>query len=257
VTPSGRPLTRLPPSWGERDRLAVPPGGGELTLASGAHAVAMPVGPALDAYEVHAVARHPSAAARPLIRLSVLGRERALLEIGSERAELRPRLAEVLTLLCAHPQGLSAEALCAELHGDGGSVAGVRVEVSRLRKLLGPWIDAERYRLTCDVETDVRRIEALLAAGAVREAAEAYAGPLLPGSEAPGVVRERDRLDSWMHHAVMSADDPEALWAWVQSPPGSEDAAAWKRLLGRLDFHDPRRSQCASRLASLRAAALM
>ena len=216
----------------------------------------MPVGPALDAYEVHAVARR-AAAARPLIRLAALGRDRALLEIGTERTELRPRLAEILTLLCAHPQGLSAEALCAELHGDGGSVAGVRVEVSRLRKLLGPWIDAERYRLTCDVETDMRRIEALLAAGAVREAAEAYAGPLLPGSEAPGVVRERDRLDAWMHHAVMSSDDADALWAWVQSPPGADDRAAWKRLLGRLDFHDPRRSLCAARLAGLRAAALM
>ena len=39
----------------------------------------------------------------------------------------------------------------------------VRVEVSRLRKLLGPWIDTDRYRLTCDVETDVRRVEGLLA----------------------------------------------------------------------------------------------
>ena len=34
----------------------------------------------------------------------------------------------------------------------------------------------------------MRRIEGLLAAGTVREAAEAYAGPLLPSSEAPGVV---------------------------------------------------------------------
>ena len=58
---------------------------------------------------------------------------------------------------------MSAETLCADLHGDGGSVSSVRVEVSRLRKLLGPWIDTDRYRLTCDVETDVRRVEGLLA----------------------------------------------------------------------------------------------
>ena len=58
---------------------------------------------------------------------------------------------------------MSAEALCADLHGDDGSPSSVRVEVSRLRKLLGPWIDTERYRLTCDVETDVRRVEGLLA----------------------------------------------------------------------------------------------
>jgi hypothetical protein len=258
VTPTGRPLTRLPPTWGETGRLQIPAGGGELLLASGAHAVAMPVGPALDAYEVHAVTRHKAAGAtKPLIRLALQGRERGLLEVGAQRTELRPRLAEILALLCAHPQGLSAEALCAELHGDGGSVASVRVEVSRLRKLLGPWIDAERYRLTCDVETDTRRIEALLAAGDVRAAAEAYRGPLLPGSEAPGVVRERERLDAWLRHAVLTAEDPEALWAWVHSPGGVQDAPAWKRLLAQLDFHDPRRSLCAAQLASLRAAALM
>ena len=141
---------------------------------------------------------------------------------------------------------MSADALCADLHGDGGSVSSVRVEVSRLRKLLGPWIDTDRYRLTCDVETDVRRIEGLLAGGAVREAAEAYAGPLLPSSEAPGVVRERERLDTWLRQAVMTADDTEALWAWVHTRTGEDDLGAWKRLLTQLEFRDPRRSLCAA-----------
>ena len=120
----------------------------------------------------------------------------------------------------------------------------MRVEVSRLRKLIGPWIDTQRYRLTCDVETDVRRVEGLLHAGAVRAAAEAYAGPLLPWSEAPGVIRAREQLDAWLRQAVMTADDPEALWAWVNTPAGDEDLAAWKRLLPELEFHDPRRSLC-------------
>ena len=111
-------------------------------------------------------------------------------------------------LLCAHPEGRSADALCADLHGDEGRAASVRVEVSRLRKLLGPWIDTERYRLTCDVETDVRRVEGLLRAGAVREAAEEYPGPLLPGSEAPAIVEAREQLDAWLRQAVMTANDP-------------------------------------------------
>ena len=86
---------------------------------------------------------------------------------------------------------MSAGTLCADLHGDGGSPSSVRVEVSRLRKLLGPWIDTDRYRLTCDVETDVRRVEGLLARGRVREAAEAYPGPLLPGLRGAGRACER------------------------------------------------------------------
>ena len=254
VAPSGRPLTRPPSGWGTLSRLIIPPGGGALVLPSGAHAVAEPVDAALEAYLVHSVERRPRAAPTPMLKLAFLGRDRALLEIGARREELRPRLAEILALLCAHPAGQSAEALLADLHGDGGSVSSVRVEVSRLRKLLGPWIDTDRYRLTCDVETDVRRVEGLLSAGSVREAAEAYPGPLLPGSEAPGIVRDRQRLEGWLRHSVMTEDDPEALWAWLQSPSGQADMGAWKRLLGLLQHRDPRRSLCAARVAELRTA---
>jgi GAF domain-containing protein len=254
VAPSGRPITRLPPAWRAEGRLAIPPGGGELVLPSGAHAVAEPVGHAPEAFVVRAIDRRPKGAARPLLKLSLLGRDRALLEIDGRPTELRRRLAEILALLCDSPHGMSAESLCADLHGDGGSVSSVRVEVSRLRKLLGPWIDTERYRLTCDVETDARRIEGLLNAGDVREAAEQYAGPLLPGSEAPGVIRAREHLEAWLRQAVLTADDPDAVWAWVHSPGGEDDVNAWKRLLGQLEFRDPRRSLCATRVAELRAA---
>ena len=254
VAPSGRPITRLPANWGATDRLTIPPGGGELMLPNGAHAVAEPVNASHNLFVVQSVDRHPKGPARPLLKLSLLGRGKAAMEMEGRREDLRPRLAEILVLLCANPNGMSAEALTADLYGDSGHVSSVRVEVSRLRKRLGPWIDAERYRLTCDVETDARRIEGLLAAGAVREAAEEYTGPLLPDSEAPGVVRERDHLDGWLRQAVMTADDSEALWAWVQCESGDDDLGAWKRLLSQLSFRDPRRSLCASRVNELRAA---
>jgi hypothetical protein len=260
VVPSGRPITALPADWtepGHDARLAVPPGGGELVLPSGRHAVAEPAGPALEVFIVHAVdhQRHRAAPAPPLLKLGLLGRDRARLEIHGGEAELRPRLAEILALLCAKPNGYTADALCADLHGDGGSPGSVRVEVSRLRKLLGPWIDTERYRLTCDVETDVRHVEGLLAAGRARDAAEYYPGPLLPSSEAPGIVRERARLDGWLRQAVMTSDDHEALWAWVQTPTGNDDLPAWKRFLSHLPFHDPRRPRVAAYVGDLRRAA--
>jgi hypothetical protein len=255
VAPSGRAITQLPASWRAVGRLAVPPGGGELILPSGGHAVAEPVSSALEAFVVHAVERKRSATARPLLKLCLLGRDRPLLQLDGRRIELRPRLAEILALLCASPHGYSADSLCADLHGDGGSPGSVRVEVSRLRKLLGPWIDTDRYRLTCDIDTDVRRVEGLLAAGNARDAAERYPGPLLPSSEAPGVVRERERLETWLRQAVMTSEDPEALWAWVQTPTGDEDLPAWKRLLTGLAFHDPRRARCAARVGELRRAA--
>ncbi len=252
VSSTGRAITELPVGWGVTGRLAIPVGGGELTLPSGASAIADPIEPAGDAYVVRSVDRPVGGGAMPIVHLTLLGEERPMLEVDGRSTELRPRLAEILTLLAANPQGLSAEALCAGLHGDGGSPSSVRVEVSRLRKLIGPWIDTQRYRLTCEVESDAHRVQALLRAGAVREAAEAYAGPLLPGSEAPGVVREREQLDAWLRQAVMTADDVEALWAWVNAPAGRDDLGAWKRLLPELDFHDPRRSLCAARVGELR-----
>ena len=198
VSPTGRPITRPPEGWGVVGRLSIPEGGGAVALPSGASAIAEPVDRAGEVYLVRAPKRLPAqpAAANPEIRLAVLGRDRAVLEAGGRRIELRRRLAEILVLLSAHPEGLSAESLCAHLHGDGGSPSSVRVEVSRLRKVLGPGaLDTDRYRLTCGLESDARRVASLLQRGHVREAAEAYTGPLLPESEAPGVVEERERLE--------------------------------------------------------------
>ena len=79
-----------------------------------------------------------------------------------------------------------------------------------------------------------------------------YTGPLLPRSDAPGVVREREALEHWLRQSVMSAGDQEALWAWLQTVGGSEDLPAWQRLLANLPFQDPRRSLAASRVRELR-----
>ena len=49
---------------------------------------------------------------------------------------LRPRHVEMLTILALHRGHLNAEIMCAELYGDDGHPASVRVEMSRLRRLL-------------------------------------------------------------------------------------------------------------------------
>ncbi len=253
VTSSGRILTDRPEGWLQAGRLDVPAGGGELVLSSGARAFAEPVGHE-EAFIVRAVAAKGAARSRPLLKLNLLGRDRADAELGGRPIHLSRRHSEVLALLSMRPGGMTSEELAADLYGDPGTSSTTRVEVHRLRKIMGDWIDTDPYQLSRDVQSDVARVKGLLDRGAVSQAVELYHGPLLPHSEAPGVVRERDSLEAWLRQAVMTADEPETLWAWVQSASGREDRGAWKRLLAQLHFHDPRRSLAAAEVRRLREA---
>jgi hypothetical protein len=253
VTPTGRVISgEHSVRWMGAGRVEVPAGGGELILPSGVPAFADPVGHD-EAFVVRATDRRVAASHRPLLRLRLLRRGEPRVELDGRQLRLGRVRTEILALLAARPAGLTGEELAAELYGDDERPSAVRVHVFRLRKLLGPWIETAPYRLSMDVESDVAQVRGLLGRGAVREAAERYEGPLLAHSEAPGIVRERDALEAWLRHAVMTADDTDALWAWAQSSSGSEDLAAWKRLLANLDYCDPRHSLAASRVTLLRA----
>ena len=253
VTSTGRVLADRPDGWLQGGRLDVPAGGGELVLDSGKRAFAEPVGHE-EAFIVRAAATKGAGRRRPLLKLNLLGHDHADAELGGRPIQLSRRHSEVLALLSMRPGGMTSEELAADLYGDPGTSSTTRVEVHRLRKLLGKWLEADPYRLSGDVESDVARVKGLLDRGDVREAVGIYHGQLLPHSEAPGVVRERDSLEAWLRHAVMTADEPDTLWAWVQSASGREDLGAWKRLLAQLHFHDPRRSLAAAEVRRLRAA---
>ncbi len=257
IAPSGRVIASRPLGWLPEPRLTLPPDGGEMMLARDVVGVVEALGRE-EAYlvrEASAPARHGRAASPPpALRLQLLAQDRALASFSGRSVSLRLRHAEILTLLCAHPAGCSSEELSAGVYGELGREGGIRVEISRLRKLLGDCIDPERYRLRAGVVSDVAQVCGLLRRGEVREAADRYPGPLLPRSRAPGVVRERDALESWMRQSVLSSGDLDALWSWLQSAGGIDDLVAWKRLLSNLPFQDPRRSLAASRVGQLRAA---
>jgi GAF domain-containing protein len=253
VTPTGTIVADHPIGWLGATRIAPPPGGGEFMLPSGAHAVAEPLDHE-EAFIVRAADGKRIARLPPVMKANLLGRDRAYLELDGHAAELPRRLSEILALLSAHPAGMTSERLAVEIHGDGAHPGTARVEVYRLRKLLGPCIESEPYRLTIDMECDLTQVQSSLHRGAIREAARCYPGPLLPRSDAPGIVHDREALERWLRHAVMTAEDDEALWAWLRTASGWDDLAAWKRLLGHLDYHDPRRSLAASRVTALRSA---
>ena len=251
VAPSGRVIASQPIGWLPVGRLKLPPGGGPVKL-SGGMAVAEALG-CEDAYLVRATpAPIPSGLAAPVLSLTLLGRD-GQAKLSGRQVPLRPRHAEILTLLCANPDGMTSEQLAEGVYGDSSRGGGIRVEISRLRKLLGDVIETEHYRLRAGVLSDVAQVCGLLHRGRVRDAATRYPGPLLPRSRAPGVIHEREALERWMRQSVMSAGDQDALWAWLQTTSGTTDLAAWQRLLANLPFADPRRSLAASRIAQLRA----
>lgn len=225
--------------------------GGEVILPSGQLAIAelLPDG---AGYLVTSIGTGGARGAARL-DLRVLGDGPPVVMVGERVLSLRPRQAELLALLAAHPRGLGADALSTELYGESGRAGSVRAEVSRLRKHLGPCVETENYKLIWPVDSDVARVQDLLGEGHIAQALAAYRGPLLPASEAPGIRRERDELEGWLRNAVLSSDDVELLWAWATSPSGEEDLLAWGRTLASLDFEDARRPRAAAHVAALRA----
>ena len=174
-------------------------------------------------------------------RLLTLGPAGGALETaGSLPRHLSLRHAEILLLLAHHPEGLGAEELAVRLSEHELDTVTVRAELSRLRRVLRDaglaedLLGTRPYRLTRPLRTDIDLVRAELDAGRVTAAIEAYAGQVLPRSEAPGVVDLREALETELRAAVLAGGDTAVLLRWTQTPWGGEDAAAWRALGTRL-----------------------
>lgn len=164
--------------------------------------------------------------------LTVLGRDEAQLRVDGRRIRLSRRHSEILVLLARRPEGLTGdELLCALYEDESVTPVTLRAELARLRRMLGPGLLASRpYRLTVPVECDVAVVERRLETGAVTAAARAYAGPLLPGSYAPAVVRLRHRIADGLRTALIARRDPDLLADWAHAPWGEDDLDVWRAL---------------------------
>jgi hypothetical protein len=164
--------------------------------------------------------------------LTALGRDEAGLRLDGRRIRLGRRHSELLVLLSRHPEGLTGdELLCALYEDESVTPVTLRAELARLRRLLGPGLlDSRPYRLTAPVESDASVVERRLEAGAVTAAVGAYAGPLLPGSQAPAVVRLRQRLADGLRAALIACHDPDLLADWAHASWGEDDVEVWRAL---------------------------
>lgn len=199
----------------------------------------------------HQLWRPPSAAGtlEPLLRapadgihLQALGRPDIVVTLGTRSFRLSPRHSEILAVLAGHEGGLSGDELAILLYPGDVTSSTLRAEMVRLRALLGGNALASRpYRLTCDISSDWAAVSAQLAAGDVAGALRLYRGPLLPHSEAPGVVRQRDDLHGWLRAMILADGRQELLVSWTQSRWGADDLEMWRRQCAVLPATSPLR----------------
>ncbi|MGJ9426113.1 transcriptional regulator [Nesterenkonia halotolerans] len=234
------------------------PGTGELLgvvdLTGGDHAVAVHSLPLLWAAISAAQAQLRLIPVEPSpIRLAALGRQAATLSISGSEQPLGLRHAEILFLLGWHRQqrrgqGLSAEELAELLFGEPAHEVAVRAELVRLRRLLlsrgsTPLALLSRpYRLSAPVQLDAHEVRAALIAGDHQRALEIYSGELLPGSEAPGVLRVRRELSTQLRESILSDGTGEDLWRYLQLPEAAEDQEAIRLALRLLPPAAPERA---------------
>lgn len=189
--------------------------------------------------------------------LESLGRTDCLLTMvsgnGKRRSiRLSPRHSEILLLLASAARGLSGDELAVLLYEDDGSASTLRAELNRLRNILGQELLASRpYRLVAELTADWLAVEAHLAVGEVATALRAYRGPLLPGSNAPGVVRLRENIEASLRQAVLGSLKPDLMSTWTRSSWGADDYLMWQAQLNALGPGSPLRPLATGQLARL------
>ncbi|GGK86004.1 helix-turn-helix domain-containing protein [Mangrovihabitans endophyticus] len=186
--------------------------------------------------------------------VTALGRDEALLSVRGNRIRLGRRHSELLVLLLAHPEGRTGDQLGVDLYADDLNPVTIRAELSRLRRILGPHLlDSRPYRLHTDVDADFSAVLRLLELGRVRDALSTYAGPLLPASDAPGVVRLRRMLDGQVRAAVLASADRGLIHTWVHAPWGADDLEMWQAYATMLPPGAPAHPLALHRVAQLAA----
>jgi len=224
---------------------------GPLTLPDGRQLVAEPVGGnghiLVRWSEPVQARREPSP-----VRLTALGQDCVRLVVDGHTHRLSHRHSEIVVVLSLLAGGVSGERLAVDLSEREVPRVNLRVEMSRLRAQLGMDVLGSRpYALRRGVRSDYFDLRDLLAAGRVDEAVAAYAGPVLPWSDAPAIVELRRALEQQLRSAVLASGDPVLLRRWVDAPWGGDDLQAWRTLADRLPGGSPQRAAAAGRARAL------
>ncbi|MFA7460084.1 MAG: hypothetical protein WCY60_03655 [Trueperaceae bacterium] len=186
------------------------------------------------------------------LTLRFLGPDVSVVHEGTE-SKLPQRVAEVALALALNPDGIGRDALNDFLTPDGQApftAGGVRGMLTRVRRHLP--VSEVPYRLTVAAAADVLELRGYLAQRRVREAVSLYRQPLLPLSDAPGVVEERERLEEELRQAVLMSRDPDALCELAERL--GDDLQLWSAAADVLGAGDPRLAVARARVLHLEQA---
>ncbi|WP_431951331.1 transcriptional regulator [Nocardia lijiangensis] len=213
------------------------------------HPLAMPTVRTLATAIEAKLHQHERPASGP--RLTCLGG--AELVRGDERIPLRRRHFEILTLLALEPDGFTPERLQLAIYGDRSPAAStVKADVSHLRRTAVGDITSRTYRLATPLSCDAADVLAALGAGDIATAVRLYRGPLLPGSQTPGIVEWREYLKVGVRTAVLASDDPALALRYGEK--ALEDSEIHEHAFLLLPAADARRAIATARLrAALRS----
>jgi len=176
------------------------------------------------------------------LRINALGRPDCLVDDGNRTYQLSERHSDILTVLASNPDGVSGDQLAIDVYPDDVRASTMRAEMTRLRALLGEQALRSRpYRLRVPVECDWLAVQAELAKGNIRGAMQRYRGPLLPASEAPGVIERRDQLHHQLRAALIASGDVNLMVTWTRSRWGAEDLQMWQHQARALPPSSPLR----------------
>ncbi|GAA4857825.1 helix-turn-helix domain-containing protein [Saccharopolyspora rosea] len=241
VTPTGRVVAGGIPD----QRVAVDDG--VARLADGRLADAEPLP---DGYLLRLRSGAPRRA--PRLRLRLLD-ERPTAAVNGVEREISLRHAEILALLAMHPRGLTADRLALLLHGEHGNPTTVRVEIHRIRHVLGESVVRTRpYRIAAEVDSDVDALRAAVRRGDP-DAVLDHARALLPRSESPAIRAEREELLAALRAVLLREADPERLWRFANTDVGREDPEVLEELREALPAGSPERTAVDTRLRRLLA----
>jgi hypothetical protein len=195
----------------------------------------------------------PATRAVPRMAVDALGRPDCQVAVGGKVVRLSPRHSEIVVILADRPEGMSGDELAIELYRDDVRASTTRAELTRLRGLLDNLLDSRPYRLPRDVRCDWHSVQDALDDGRVGEALRAYRGPLLPQSDAPGVVERRERLELRLRTALIASGDLDLMAAWTRARWGADDLEVWQRQTALLPPSSPLRQIAESEVRRLDA----